>query len=67
MVLDPTLNGENMRFWLTFFIGFVFAHFLSFGMKKYHLIAKNTIFPNVKNSDIIARWSSITFFFIHPV
>ena len=29
MVLDPTLNGENMRFWLTFFIGFVFAHFLS--------------------------------------
>jgi hypothetical protein len=29
MVLDPTLNGENMRFSLTFFIGFVFAHFLS--------------------------------------
>ena len=30
MVLDPTLNGENMRFCrLTFFIGFVFAHFLS--------------------------------------
>jgi hypothetical protein len=29
MALDPTLNGENMRFWLTFFIGFVFAHFLS--------------------------------------
>ena len=25
MVLDPTLNGANMRF----FIGFVFAHFLS--------------------------------------
>jgi hypothetical protein len=29
MVLDPTLNGENMRFSLTFFISFVFAHFLS--------------------------------------
>jgi hypothetical protein len=29
MVLDPTLIGENMRFGLTFVIGFVFAHFLS--------------------------------------
>ena len=30
MVLYPTLKGENMRFCrLTFFIGFVFAHFLS--------------------------------------
>ena len=29
IVLDPTLNGENMRFSLTFFISFVFAYFLS--------------------------------------
>jgi hypothetical protein len=29
MVLYPKLNGENMRFLLTFFIAFVFAHFLS--------------------------------------
>jgi hypothetical protein len=62
MALDPTLNGENMRFWLTFFIGFVFAHFLSIWHEEG--IIQQMIFPNVtqSNSDTIARWSSITFF-----
>jgi hypothetical protein len=70
MVLDPTLNGENMQFWLTFFIGFVFAHFYPFGMKKISVqqlkawsfrMWKNLVHTQ-SNSDTIARWSSITFF-----
>jgi hypothetical protein len=49
MVLDPTLNGENMRFSLTFFISFVFAYFLSIGMKKISFNSyKSQVFANVK-------------------
>ena len=63
MVLDPTLNGENMRFSLAFFIGLVLAYFLSIWHEE-HIIqtAKSLIFPNMKNlvltqssSDTIAR------------
>ena len=70
-----TLNAENMRFWLTFFIGFVIAHFLSIWHKEVIIqqlkawsfqMWKNLVHTQ-SNSDTIARWSSITFFFIHPV
>jgi hypothetical protein len=37
MVLDPTLNGENMRFRLPFFIRLVLAYFLSIWHKE-HII-----------------------------
>jgi hypothetical protein len=75
MVLDPTLNGENMLFWLTFFIGFVFAHFLSIWheediiqqLKAWSFGMLKNLVHTYSNSDTIARWSSITFFFIHPV
>jgi hypothetical protein len=70
MVLDPTLNGENMRFWLTFFIGFVFAHFLSIWheediiqqLKAWSFRMWKNLVHTQSNSDTIARWSSITFF-----
>jgi hypothetical protein len=70
MVLDPTLKGENMRFWLTFFIGFVFAHFLSIWheediiqqLKAWSFRMWNNLVHTQSNSDTIARWSSITFF-----
>jgi hypothetical protein len=75
MALDPTLNGENMRFWLTFFIGFVFAHFLSIWheegiiqqLKAWSFRMWKNLVHTQSNSDTIARWSSITFFLIHPV
>jgi hypothetical protein len=75
MVLDPTLNGENMRFWLTLFIEFVFAHFLSIWHEEDIIeklkarsfrILKNLAHTQ-SNSDTIARWSTITCFLIHPV
>jgi hypothetical protein len=74
MVLDPTLNGENMRFWLTFFIGFVFAHFLFIWheediiqqLKAWSFRMWKNLVHTQSNSDTIARWSSITFFFIQP-
>jgi hypothetical protein len=70
MVLDPTLNGENVRFWLTFFIGFVFAHFLSIWheediiqqLKAWSFRMWKNVVHTQSNSDTIARWSSITFF-----
>jgi hypothetical protein len=70
MVLDPTLNGENMRFWLTFFIGFVFAHFLSIWheediiqqLKAWSFRMWKNLVHTQSNPDTIARWSSITFF-----
>jgi hypothetical protein len=70
MVLDPTLNGENMRFWLTFVIGFVFAHFLSIWheediiqqLKAWSFRMRKNLVHTQSNSDTIARWSSITFF-----
>jgi hypothetical protein len=73
MVLDPTLNGENMRFWLTFFIGFVFAHFLSIWheediiqqLKAWSFRMWKHLVYTQSNSDTTARWSSITFFLIH--
>jgi hypothetical protein len=37
MVLVPPLKGENMRFWLTFFIGLVFAHLSSVSHEE-HII-----------------------------
>jgi hypothetical protein len=66
MVLDPTLNVEHMRFWLTFFIGFVFAHFLSIWHEEIIQQLKAWSFRMWQNlvhtqSDTIARWSSITF------
>jgi hypothetical protein len=75
MVLDPTLNGENMRFWLTFFIGFVFADFLPIWheediiqqLKACSFRMWKNLVHTQSNSDTIARWSSITFFFMHPV
>jgi hypothetical protein len=48
MVLDPTINGENMRFRPTYFIGLVLAHSLSIRLEK-HIIH---IFPNKKQSRI---------------
>jgi hypothetical protein len=75
MVIDPTLNGENMRFWLTFLIGLVFAQFLSIWHEQDIIqqlkartfrMWKNLVHTQ-SNSDTIARWSSITFFLIHPV
>jgi hypothetical protein len=70
IVLDLTLNGENMRFWLTFFIGFVFAHFLSIWheediirqLKAWSFRIWKNLVHTQSNSDTIARWSSITFF-----
>jgi hypothetical protein len=70
MVLDPTLNGENMRFWLTFFIGFKFAHFLSIWheediiqqLKAWSFRMWKNLVHMQSNSDTIGRWSSITFF-----
>ena len=52
MVLDPTLNGENMRFRLTYFIGFVFSHFLSIWHEE-DIIQQH--FHTQSNSDTIAR------------
>jgi hypothetical protein len=70
MVLDSTLNGETMRFWLTFFIGCVFAHFLSIWheedniqqLKAWSFRMWKNLVHTQSNSDRIARWSSITFF-----
>jgi hypothetical protein len=69
MVLDQTLNGENMWFWLAFVTGLVLAYFYPFGMKNISFNSSNLIFPEMKklvhaqsNSDAIARWSSIIFF-----
>jgi hypothetical protein len=70
--LDPT---ENMRFWLTFFIGYVFAHFVSIWheegiiqqLKAWSFRMWKNLVDTQSNSDTIACWSSITFFFIHPV
>jgi hypothetical protein len=68
-----SLNRENMRFWPTLFIEFVSA-FYHIAWRTYHSTAKSLIFPNMKlsdklhNSDIIARWSSIPFFYtVHHV
>jgi hypothetical protein len=68
--VDPTLNGENMRFWLTCFIWFVFAHFLSIWheedivqqLKAWSFRMWKNLVHTHSNSDTIARWSSITFF-----
>jgi hypothetical protein len=75
MVLDPTLNGKNTRFWLAFFIEFVFAHFLTIWhdediiqqLKAWSFRMWKNLVHTQSNSYTIARWSSITFFFIHPV
>jgi hypothetical protein len=69
--LDQTLNGESMRFWLTFFIGFVFAHFLSIWheddiiqqLKAWSFRMWKNLVHTHSNSDSIARWRSITFFY----
>ena len=65
MVLDPTLNGENMRFWLTFFIGLVFAHFLSIWheediiqqLKAWSFQMWKNLVHMQSNSGTIGRWS----------
>jgi hypothetical protein len=38
MVLDSTLNGENMRFWLTFFIRLVYLLIFLFNWHEEHII-----------------------------
>ena len=64
--LDPTLNGENMRFWLAFFSGLVLAYILSIWHEK-HIIQQLKAWSYRRwkisfirsNSDTIAHWSSI--------
>jgi hypothetical protein len=70
-------NSQRWKYAIltTFFIGFVFAHFLSIWheediiqqLKAWSFRMWKNLVHTQSNSDTIARWSSITFFFIHPV
>jgi hypothetical protein len=63
-------KGVHLRFWLTFFIEFVFANFLSTWheediiqqLKAWSFRMWKNLVHTQSNSDTIARWSSMTFF-----